>query len=156
LAATCLVAGVVLVYWHSLGAPFLFDDTGAVLQNPTIRHLASLATLNPPADGSTTTNRPIVNLSYAINYAISGEAVWCFHALNLAIHVAAALTLMGIVRRIIGGFACLPDRAALGAASTPNRIGRLHCAAHGIALRTSLAADALRFHSRDRIGKVGR
>jgi tetratricopeptide (TPR) repeat protein len=104
LAATCLVAGVVLVYWHSLGAPFLFDDTGAVLQNPTIRHLASLATLNPPADGSTTTNRPIVNLSYAINYAISGEAVWCFHALNLAIHVAAALTLMGIVRRIIGGF----------------------------------------------------
>jgi protein O-mannosyl-transferase len=103
LAVTCLVGGVVLAYWNSLGAPFLFDDTGAVLQNPTIRRLASLATLSPPTDGSTTTNRPIVNLSYAINYAISGESVWSYHALNVAIHVLAALTLMGIVRRAISG-----------------------------------------------------
>ena len=103
LAVTCLVVGVVLAYWNSLGAPFLFDDTGAVLQNPTIRRLASLATLSPPTDGSTTTNRPIVNFSYAINYAISGESVWSYHALNVAIHALAALTLMGIVRRALSG-----------------------------------------------------
>jgi tetratricopeptide (TPR) repeat protein len=84
-----------------LEAPFLFDDTGAVVHNPTIRHLASLASLNPPSDGSTTTGRPVVNFSYAINYAISGETVWSYHALNVAIHVLAVLTLMGIVRRTL-------------------------------------------------------
>lgn len=96
-----MVVGVTLAYWNSLEAPFLFDDTGAIVHNPTIRHLASLASLNPPSDGSTTTGRPVVNFSYAINYAISGETVWSYHALNVAIHVLAALTLMGIVRRTL-------------------------------------------------------
>jgi tetratricopeptide (TPR) repeat protein len=97
----CLVVGVTLAYWNSLEAPFLFDDTGAVLHNPTIRRLASLAVLNPPADGSTTTGRPVANLSFAINYAISDETVWSYHALNMAIHLLAALTLMGLVRRTL-------------------------------------------------------
>jgi hypothetical protein len=97
--AVGLIAAVALVYWNSLGAPFLFDDAGAVTDNPTIRRLDSLAVLRPPADGSTTTGRPVVNLSYAINYAISGENVWSYHALNIAIHALAALTLMGIIRR---------------------------------------------------------
>ena len=109
LAVTCLVVGVTLAYWNSLAAPFLFDDTGAVLHNPTIRRLASLATLNPPSDGSTTTGRPVVNFSYAFNYAISGEAVWSYHALNVAIHALAALTLMGIVRRTLAS-SVLRDR----------------------------------------------
>ena len=102
-AALALVACIVLVYANSLRAPFLFDDTGAVLNNPTIRHLWSLDTFNPPADGSTTTGRPLVNFSFAINYALSGEDVWSYHALNVAIHALAALTLMGIVRRTLSG-----------------------------------------------------
>jgi hypothetical protein len=99
-----LVAAVALCYWNSLGAPFLFDDAGAIVNNPTIRHLGSLAVLNPPADGSTTSNRPVVNLSFAINYAISGERVWSYHALNVAIHALAALALLGIVRRTLAGW----------------------------------------------------
>jgi tetratricopeptide (TPR) repeat protein len=101
LAVTGLVVAVSLVYWNSLGAPFLFDDTGAVVHNPTIRHLASAAVLNPPSDGSTTTGRPLVNFSFAVNYALSGERVWSYHALNVAIHALAALTLMGLVRRTL-------------------------------------------------------
>ena len=97
--AAALVCAVALAYWNSLHAPFLFDDTGAVVNNPTIRQLGSLATLDPPADGSTTTGRPVVNLSYALNYAISGDNVWSYHALNVAIHALAALTLMGLLRR---------------------------------------------------------
>jgi tetratricopeptide (TPR) repeat protein len=103
LAVACLVVGVTLAYWNSLEAPFLFDDTGAVLHNPTIRRLASLTALNPPSDGSTTTGRPVANFSFAINYAISGENNWSYHALNVAIHALAALTLMGIVRRALSG-----------------------------------------------------
>ena len=98
LAMTCLVAGVVLAYWNSLRTPFLFDDTGAIVNNPTIRRLWSLDAFTPPADGSTTTGRPLVNFSYALNYAVSGERVWSYHALNIALHALAALTLFGLVR----------------------------------------------------------
>ncbi len=96
-----LMVAVLLTYWNSLDTPFLFDDTGAVVNNPTIRHLGSWAVLDPPADGSTTSGRPLVNLSFAINYAISGEATWSYHALNLLIHALAALTLMSGLQRTL-------------------------------------------------------
>jgi tetratricopeptide (TPR) repeat protein len=96
-----LVLALILAYANTLHAPFLFDDTGAVLHNPTIRRLDSLAIFLPPADGSTTTGRPVVNASFAFNYAVSGENVWSYHALNLAIHAAAALALFGLVRRTL-------------------------------------------------------
>ena len=83
--------------------PFLFDDINAVSNNPTIRHFASWSVLNPPNDGSTTTGRPVVNLSFALNYAISGDRVWCYHVLNMAIHALATLTLMAVVRRTLSG-----------------------------------------------------
>ena len=94
-----LIVAVVLVYANTLGSPFLFDDTGAVLENPTIRRLGSLDIFRPPADGSTTTGRPLVNATLAFNYALSGEKVWSYHALNLAIHALAALALFGLLRR---------------------------------------------------------
>ena len=102
--AVLLVAAVALCYWNSLSTPFLFDDAGAVVNNPTIRHLASWDVLAPPADGSTTTGRPVVNFSYALNYAISGENAWSYHALNVAIHALTELALWGIVRRTLAGF----------------------------------------------------
>ena len=102
LAPACLVLAVVLAYANTLHAPFLFDDTGAVLENPTIRRLDSPAIFTPPADGSTTTGRPVVNVSFALNYALSGENVWSYHALNLAIHALAALTVFGLLRRTFG------------------------------------------------------
>ena len=43
LAPAGLVLALVLAYANTLHAPFLFDDTGAVLHNPTIRRLDSLA-----------------------------------------------------------------------------------------------------------------
>lgn len=101
LAPAGLVLAVVLAYANTLSAPFLFDDAGAVLHNPTIRRLDSLAIFSPPADGSTTTGRPVVNASFAFNYAVSGQNVWSYHALNLAIHAAAALTLLGLLRRTL-------------------------------------------------------
>src|SRR5688572_2298745 len=71
LAAAGLVAAIALVYGNSVGAPFLFDDAGAVLHNPTLRARNPLVWLSPPADGSTTTGRPLVNVTYALNFAVS-------------------------------------------------------------------------------------
>ncbi|WP_414662673.1 tetratricopeptide repeat protein [Horticoccus sp. 23ND18S-11] len=103
LTATLLILAVVLAYANSLRTPFLFDDAGAVVDNPTIRRLGSLDVLRPPTDGSTTTGRPIVNLSYAINYAIHGDRVLGYHLVNLGIHAANALLLLGVVRRLLAG-----------------------------------------------------
>jgi tetratricopeptide (TPR) repeat protein len=103
LQAAGLVAAVVLCYGISLWAPFLFDDMGAVVNNPTIRRMGSWAVLNPPSDGTTTTGRPVVNLTFAVNEALGGEVAWGFHALNVAIHALTALALLGIVRRTLSG-----------------------------------------------------
>ena len=93
-----LVAGAVAVYSRTFSVPLLFDDNSAIVGNMTIRHWS---TAFWPPGNSAASGRPILNLSLAINYAISGMAVWSYHALNLAIHVLAGLTLFGIVRRTL-------------------------------------------------------
>ena len=101
MAVATVLTSIALAYGNSVKAPFLFDDSVAIVDNQTIRHLVSLAVLVPPTDGSTTTGRPVVNLSFALNYAISGEQTWSYHVLNITIHALAALTLMGIVLRTL-------------------------------------------------------
>ncbi len=88
-----------LSYFNSFSGPLVFDDKPAVSGNPTIREWGTA--LVPPDTGSSVTGRPLVNLSFAINYAISGEAVWSYHLVNLLIHAGAGLALFGVVRRTL-------------------------------------------------------
>ena len=93
-----IAAAAVAAYANSLSGPFVLDDIPSISANPTLRHLgAALA----PSDATTGGGRPVLNFSLAVNYAMSGMAVWSYHALNLAIHVLAALALFGIVRRTL-------------------------------------------------------
>jgi tetratricopeptide (TPR) repeat protein len=96
LAAVALL--VAAAYSQTFAVPFLYDDISSIANNPSIRHLSTA--FWPPVD-ATVTGRPVLNLSFAINYAISGTALWGYHAANLAIHVLAGLTLFGIVRRTL-------------------------------------------------------
>jgi tetratricopeptide (TPR) repeat protein len=105
IAAATLVAAGFAVHANSLTVPFFFDDRLAIVENPTIRHLAALGqVLSPPANGSGVDGRPLVNLSFALNYAFGGTAVRGYHVVNLIIHVLAGLTLFGLVRRILTGW----------------------------------------------------
>ena len=98
-----LVIGVAAfaAYSNTFHAPFTFDDVSSVTDNPSILHLwPPWKALSPPGGwGFTVSGRPVLNYSLAINYAISGFDVWSYHALNLAIHFLAGLTLFGVVRR---------------------------------------------------------
>ncbi|MDE3084770.1 MAG: hypothetical protein KGJ37_06085, partial [Verrucomicrobiota bacterium] len=85
-------------YHNSFSGPFVFDDGGSIIENRTIRHLWSA--LSPPPN-ETVSGRPVLNLSLAFNYALSGTKVWSYLALNLAIHILAGLTLFGLVRRTL-------------------------------------------------------
>jgi tetratricopeptide (TPR) repeat protein len=99
LAGACLLAAAVIAaYAGTFRVPLLFDDVGSIADNPSIRSL--VGSLHPPSD-LTVGGRPVLNLSLAVNHAISGTSVWSYHAVNLAIHVLAALTLLGIVRRTL-------------------------------------------------------
>lgn len=101
--AAILVAAGLLAYANSLQGPFFFDDLPSITENPSIEHLSRLGeVLSPPsADGRAVGGRPIVNLSLALNYAISGYQVWSYHAANIAIHLLCGLTLFGILRRTL-------------------------------------------------------
>ena len=104
--ATILAGGVIVLaaiaaYHNSFSVPFVFDDARAITGNLTIRQLWPIGpVLSPPAN-LTVGGRPLVNLSFALNYATSGTDVWSYHALNLAVHILAGLTLFGIVRRTL-------------------------------------------------------
>ena len=109
LAGVLLVLAVVAAYRNCLDAPFLFDDSIAVVSNQSIRHLwPPGSALSPPADGSGVTGRPLVNLSFAVNYAIGGLQVRGYHVMNLLLHILASLALWGVLRRTLrmdGGLA---------------------------------------------------
>ena len=93
-----IVAGAIAAYCGTFSVPMLFDDLPSIAGNPTIRRWGS--SLSPPAN-TTASGRPILNLTLAANYAISGNAVWSYHAANLAIHILAGLMLFGIIRRTL-------------------------------------------------------
>ena len=102
LVCVILACAVSACWTNSLSAPFLFDDHHAVLENPTIRQLWSLKTLQPPATaGETVSGRPLLNLSFALNAAIGGLSPESFRVGNLLIHYAAALLLFGITWRTL-------------------------------------------------------
>jgi tetratricopeptide (TPR) repeat protein len=114
LSLILLCAGLA-AYHNSFEGPFFFDDRDSITNNPHIRDLTPpwLALRTP--QGKSVAGRPIVNLSFAVNYALGGLRVWGYHALNLAIHLSSALLLFGIVRRTLCSPSlrdCFGDRAA--------------------------------------------
>ena len=112
--AAVLAVVAILVYANSLGGPFVIDDENAIVTNLRIRQLSPLSVpLSPPRE-TPVAGRPLVNLSFALNYAVSGLDVRGFRATNLAIHILVALVLFGVVRRTLerdGTPAPLRDRA---------------------------------------------
>jgi Flp pilus assembly protein TadD len=101
--AALLVLLVVLAYANALHSPFVFDDFAAIRDNETIRHLSRMGTvLWPRAGGTTVAGRPLVNLSFALNRAVGGDDPAGYHVANLLVHVAATLTLFGLLRRSLG------------------------------------------------------
>lgn len=102
-AVGLIVAATVAAYLTSFQGGLVFDDLPGIQDNPTIRDLRRmdllLVAVGP--QGGTLSGRPIPNFTLALNYAMSGTELWSYHATNLAIHVAAALVLFGLVRRTL-------------------------------------------------------
>jgi len=98
-----IFAAIVVAYANSFSGPFIFDDLPWIAANPHIRHLWPLWNVLQPPPGRGGTGRPLVCLTLALNYALSGLEPWSYHMLNLAIHACAALVLFGVVRCTLQG-----------------------------------------------------
>ena len=109
LAPLLIAAAVWIVYANSLKGVFLLDDHRTIVKNENIR------TLWPPWD-ILSTRRPITELTLAINYALNDTNERGYHLFNITVHMLAALTLYGLVRRTL-----LTDRLREGfaASATP-------------------------------------
>ncbi len=131
--ALIIVVLVGLAYANTWHAPFLLDDHDAIVRNPSLPNAGTFNWLTPPStEGETVSGRPILNLSFALNYAISGLSVEGYHLTNLAIHLAATLLLFGLLRRTLRGVAPPP------ALATPTRQASSDGLAALIALTWSL------------------
>jgi tetratricopeptide (TPR) repeat protein len=98
-----LTAGVVAlatlaIYGSILGAPFLLDDIGSIVDNPTLHSLASA--LVPRAD-IPLSGRPLANLSFALNYAVGGDAPWGYRLVNALLHCLNVGLVYGLLRRCL-------------------------------------------------------
>jgi protein O-mannosyl-transferase len=117
MAGAFLILAITAAWWNSRSVPFHFDDLHSIVGNPTIRQLWPPDWLRPPATGGeTVSGRPVLNLSFAVNYAVHELDVRGFHAANIVVHLVSALLLFGIVRRAAGGGATAPG--ALGNTGT--------------------------------------
>ena len=99
-------AGLILlvaiaIYWNGLSAPFMFDDVETITNNPQIRPPWSWQkALSPPAE-TAVAGRPLVNLSFAMNFASGGLDSTGYHVVNLALHVMCGWLVYGLVRRTL-------------------------------------------------------
>ena len=91
---------------HS-AAPFIFDDVDSIIRNDSITTVWPLSgtpaqpgPLNPRPNLPTAA-RPLVNLSFAINYKFGQLNPVGYHAVNAIIHFLCAMLLWAIVRRVL-------------------------------------------------------
>ncbi len=82
-------------YWNCFQNSFVFDDWNHIVENPRIHQLW------PPWEILKHSSRPLVHLSLAVNYAFGQLNPWGYHLFNVCIHILAALTLYGVVRRTL-------------------------------------------------------
>ena len=109
LAAAAIALAALAAYWNSFQGVFLFDDHIWISTNRSIRHLWPIWPVLFPAKAGSIGGRPLLSLTLALNYAIAGRDIkgqlglnpWGYHAVNLSIHILAAWTLFGLIRRTL-------------------------------------------------------
>jgi len=109
-----LALAIVAAYWSGLHAPFQFDDAAAIVENVAIRHWWPFARELPAA--TQVAGRPVVALSYALNFQWAGLDPFGYRVVNLLIHFACAWLLFALARE------------ALSRAHGPNHAGRIAAA----------------------------
>jgi tetratricopeptide (TPR) repeat protein len=117
LPAILIVLVGIVAYCNSLQGPFLFDDELSIMLNPDFGGPSK--TFEPPnylplpkarITSTTLTSRPVLWLSFWIDYQLAGKQPWLYHLTNLLIHLINALLVYAIIRRTLQRRECWGDR----------------------------------------------
>ncbi len=95
---------VAITYGNSLNGSFHYDDFHSLVANPHIRSLTNIPSFfADPAlfssDVDKAMYRPVLLLSYAVNYALGEYGVSGYHILNTVIHFVCSLLVWSISRQ---------------------------------------------------------
>ncbi|HIJ78109.1 MAG: tetratricopeptide repeat protein [Desulfobulbaceae bacterium] len=104
LSLALLIVTGFLLYANTLDAPFYLDDDRHIRQNPHIR-LTEITWqgLKEAAFKSPSKNRPVANISLALNYYIDGYHPRGYHLFNISIHVLTAVFLYLLLCTTLSG-----------------------------------------------------
>lgn len=94
-AVLLLGSAILVAYANTFNVPFLLDDVWRIETNKNIHSLTRLP------EAFRQSNRSLVNVTFALNYAWHGLKVPGYHVTNLAIHLLAGYCLYGCVRRAL-------------------------------------------------------
>jgi len=102
-AAGAICAAIWLAYASGLTAPFIMDDVASITANRSIRSLWPLwpVIAYEHGEGRTIDGRPLLNLSLAVNRAVTGTSPIGFRVLNILIHYGNAILLMALARLLL-------------------------------------------------------
>ncbi len=100
LLAVILLAAAVLVYGNTLVNQFAMDDELYILRNAQVTDpsLHQLFSRNPVSG----VFRPVTFATLALNWALSGDAPFAYHLLNLLLHPGATWLLFLLLQELLG------------------------------------------------------
>ncbi len=98
-----MVALGFFIYSNTLSTPFIFDDRNNIQNNPEIRLTdLSLTALSEAGLKSPCRNRPISNISFAVNYYFHQYHVKGYHLVNIFIHILTGIFLYFFFKTTMG------------------------------------------------------
>lgn len=102
IAPVVLLLLILAAYANSLSVPFLWDDIETVVNNPLIRswenlpHIFSASVFGNVASGNDF-YRPLVTLSFLLNYQLAALEPLTYHLTNIALHFGCTILLFSIL-----------------------------------------------------------
>ena len=117
LASLALAALALGLYAGTLDAPFVFDDTPSIEENPNLEQLWPLSVSMGAPPGAGSSGRPLVSLSLAVNHALGGREVLGYHLFNIATLALGAIVLFGLARRTLLATELSPHAGGLALAT---------------------------------------
>lgn len=104
-----LCIAIFVIYFRSLFNGFVWDDEEQVLANSIIKHLSNIpylftaSTFNSGGGGSLAGwyYKPLMSVSFALNYAIFGTNAFGFHLFSVCLHMADTVLVFLLFKKLL-------------------------------------------------------
>jgi hypothetical protein len=105
LPALLSAALALALYAVTLAGTYVYDDIFIVTQDPRLHDVARWKEYwvsDYAAGGIDRLYRPLVSMSYALQWQLHGDRPWAFHAVNWVLHAAVSALVAELARRLAG------------------------------------------------------